>query len=265
MPPDSIIPPARVRFGQNGGAQSPEIVVQVRDVTKFFGPLKVLDGVSLDVRQGQMVAIVGRSGSGKSTLLRCMNGLETIQGGEIVICGHDVSGGKSNKALLRRDVGMVFQSYNLFPHLTVERNITLALTLVKKKPKTEALRIAAEALAQVGLADKISAYPEQLSGGQQQRVAIARSLALSPQVMLFDEVTSALDPELTAEVLAVMEDLAGRGMTMVLVTHEMAFARRVADQVIFMHKGKVWETGPTEKLFSSPNTPEFKQFISSEL
>src|SRR5437870_3008767 len=236
MPPDSIIPPARVRFGQNGGAPSPEIVVQVRDVMKFFGPLKVLDGVSLDVRQGQMVAIVGRSGSGKSTLLRCMNALETIQGGEIIICGHDVGGGKSNKALLRRDVGMVFQSYNLFPHLTAERNITLALTLVKKQSKGEAARIAAEVLALVGLSDKASAYPEQLSGGQQQRVAIARSLALSPKVMLFDEVTSALDPELTVEVLKVMEDLADRGMTMVLVTHEMAFARRVADQVVFMHK-----------------------------
>src|SRR3954470_16729361 len=263
MPPDSIVPPARVRFGANAGAES-EIVVQVRDVTKFFGPLKVLDGVSLDVRQGQMVAIVGRSGSGKSTLLRCMNGLETIQGGEIVICGHEVSGGKSNKAL-RRDVGMVFQSYNLFPHLTVERNITLALALVKKNAKSEALRIATEVLALVGLADKISAYPEQLSGGQQQRVAIARSLALSPQVMLFDEVSSALDPELTVEVLKVMEDLAGRGMTMVLVTHEMAFARRVADQVVFMHKGKVWEAGPTAQLFAQPATAEFAQFIGTGL
>jgi polar amino acid transport system ATP-binding protein len=265
MPPDSIIPPARVRFGQNGGAQSPEIVVQVRDVTKFFGPLKVLDGVSLDVRQGQMVAIVGRSGSGKSTLLRCMNALETIQGGEIVICGHDVSGGKSNRAALRSDVGMVFQSYNLFPHLTAERNITLALTLVKKHSKHEALRIASDVLALVGLADKSAAYPEQLSGGQQQRVAIARSLALSPKVMLFDEVTSALDPELTVEVLKVMEDLADRGMTMVLVTHEMAFARRVADQVVFMHKGRAWEAGPTARLFESPATTEFAQFIGTGL
>src|ERR1700704_1120560 len=262
MPPDSILPPARVRFGQNGGAES-EIVVQVHDVTKFFGPLKVLDGVSLDVRQGQMVAIVGRSGSGKSTLLRCMNALETIQGGEITICGHDVSGGKSNRALLRRDVGMVFQSYNLFPHLTAERNITLALTLVKKHSKHEALRIASEVLALVGLAVKSAAYPEQLSGGQQQRVAIARSLALSPKVMLFDEVTSALDPELTVEVLRVMEDLADRGMTMVLVTHEMAFARRVADQVVFMHKGKAWEAGPTARLFESPATVEFAQFIGT--
>lgn len=245
--------------------RDPDIIVRVRDVVKYFGAVKVLDGISLDVRRGEMVAIVGRSGSGKSTLLRCMNALETIQGGEIVICGHDVGGGKTNRAELRRDVGMVFQSYNLFPHLTVERNITLALSLVKKKPKSEAVRIASEALAQVGLVDKISAYPEQLSGGQQQRVAIARSLALSPQVMLFDEVTSALDPELTVEVLKVMEDLAGRGMTMVLVTHEMGFAKRVADQVIFMHKGNVWETGPTEKLFSSPNTPEFAQFIGTGL
>jgi polar amino acid transport system ATP-binding protein len=265
MPPDSVVPSARVRFGANGGAESAEIVVQVRDVTKFFGPLKVLDGVSLDVRQGQMVAIVGRSGSGKSTLLRCMNGLETIQGGEIVICGHEVSGGKSNRALLRRDVGMVFQSYNLFPHLTAERNITLALTLVKRHPKAEALRIAAEVLALVGLSDKSAAYPEQLSGGQQQRVAIARSLALSPKVMLFDEVTSALDPELTVEVLRVMEDLADRGMTMVLVTHEMAFARRVADQVVFMHRGKAWEAGPTAQLFGSPKTSEFAQFIGTGL
>jgi polar amino acid transport system ATP-binding protein len=264
MPPDSVIPPARVRFGTSDGAES-EIVVQVRDVTKFFGPLKVLDGVSLDVRQGQMVAIVGRSGSGKSTLLRCMNGLETIQGGEIIICGHEVSGGKSNKALLRRDVGMVFQSYNLFPHLTAERNITLALTLVKKHSKEEALRIAAEVLALVGLSDKSAAYPEQLSGGQQQRVAIAGALALSPQVMLFDEVTSALDPELTVEVLRVMEDLADRGMTMVLVTHEMAFARRVADQVVFMHKGKAWEAGPTAQLFEAPKTSEFAQFIGTGL
>jgi polar amino acid transport system ATP-binding protein len=193
-----------------------------------------------------------------------MNGLEAIQGGEIVICGHQV-GDKANRSSLRRDVGMVFQSYNLFPHFTVERNITLALTLVKKKTTAEAQRIAAEVLVLVGLADKTSAYPEQLSGGQQQRVAIARSLALSPQVMLFDEVTSALDPELTVEVLKVMEDLAQRGMTMVLVTHEMAFARRVADQVVFMHQGKVWESGPTAQVFAQPKTAEFTQFIGTGL
>jgi len=265
MSQDSAGSISRPRRDPDAPANAADIVVSVRDVTKYFGPLKVLDAVSLDVRQGQLVAIVGRSGSGKSTLLRCMNALEAIQGGKIVICGHDVGADKSNRAGLRRDVGMVFQSYNLFPHLTVERNITLALTLVKKNSKPEALRIATEVLALVGLADKISAYPEQLSGGQQQRVAIARSLALSPQVMLFDEVTSALDPELTIEVLKVMEDLAGRGMTMVLVTHEMAFARRVADQVVFMHKGKVWEAGPTAHLFAHPTTAEFAQFIGTGL
>ncbi len=242
-----------------------DAVVKVRDVVKFFGQLKVLDGVSLDVKAGDMVAIIGRSGSGKSTLLRCMNGLEDIQEGKIVICGHEVGYGQSNRADLRRDVGMVFQSYNLFPHLTVQRNITLALTLVKKKSKAEAQRLAEQVLDQVGLADKMLSYPEQLSGGQQQRVAIARSLALSPQVMLFDEVTSALDPELTVEVLRVMEDLAKGGMTMILVTHEMAFAQRVANQVVFMHKGKVWEAGPTRELFSSPKTSEFAQFIGTGL
>ncbi|MBN9511888.1 MAG: amino acid ABC transporter ATP-binding protein [Alphaproteobacteria bacterium] len=243
-----------------------EAVVRVRDVIKEFGPLRVLDGVGFEVTRGQTVAIVGRSGSGKSTLLRCVAGLETIQGGDIEVCGHPVGRpGSAARAQLRRDVGMVFQSYNLFPHLTVERNITLALTLVKKQSRDEAKKRAAEVLGLVGLTDKIGAYPEQLSGGQQQRVAIARSLALQPQVMLFDEVTSALDPELTAEVLGVMEDLARRGMTMITVTHEMGFARRVADLVVFMHKGKVWEIGPTAELFANPKTAEFRQFVGSEL
>ncbi len=243
-----------------------DAVVRVSGVVKNFGALRVLDGVGFDVVRGQTVAVVGRSGSGKSTLLRCIAGLETIQAGTIEVCGHAVGRpGRAARAQLRRDVGMVFQSYNLFPHLTVERNITLALTLVKKEPKEAARKRAAEVLGQVGLMDKLVAYPEQLSGGQQQRVAIARSLALSPEVMLFDEVTSALDPELTSEVLAVMEDLARRGMTMITVTHEMGFARRVADLVVFMHKGKVWETGPTAELFARPKTAEFKQFIASEL
>ena len=243
-----------------------DAIVQVRDVVKEFGRLRVLDGVGFDVAPGQTVAIVGRSGSGKSTLLRCIAGLETVQGGSISVCGHAVGRpGNAARAQLRRDVGMVFQSYNLFPHLTVERNITLALTLVKKQAKEEARKRAADVLGLVGLTDKIAAYPEQLSGGQQQRVAIARSLALQPQVMLFDEVTSALDPELTSEVLAVMEDLARRGMTMITVTHEMGFARRVADLVVFMHKGKVWEIGPTAQLFAQPRTAEFRQFVGSEL
>ena len=245
-------------------ASSTETVVRVADVVKEFGTVRVLDHVSFDVTRGQMVAIIGRSGSGKSTLLRCLNGLERIQSGEIDVCGHRVSlPGKLDRRQLRQAVGMVFQSYNLFPHLTVEHNITLALTLVQKKPKTEARRIAADVLSLVGLSEKIAAYPEQLSGGQQQRVAIARSLALSPQVMLFDEVTSALDPELTVEVLKVMEDLARRGMTMVLVTHEMGFAQRLADITVFMHKGKVWEIGATKAMFAKPATPEFAQFIGS--
>jgi polar amino acid transport system ATP-binding protein len=243
-----------------------ENVVDIKDVIKEFGPLRVLDGVSLDVVRGQTVAIVGRSGSGKSTLLRCIAGLETVQGGTITVCGHPVGRpGSAARAQLRRDVGMVFQSYNLFPHLNVERNITLALTLVKKQSRDEARKRASEVLTMVGLTDKIAAYPEQLSGGQQQRVAIARSLALQPQVMLFDEVTSALDPELTAEVLGVMENLANQGMTMISVTHEMGFARRVADVVVFMHQGKVWETGPTAEVFANPRTAEFKQFVGSEL
>ena len=249
-------------------ARSPtgESVISVSNVVKEFGPLRVLDGVSLDVVRGQTVAVVGRSGSGKSTLLRCIAGLETVQAGGITVCGHAVGRpGSAARAQLRRDVGMVFQSYNLFPHLNVERNITLALTLVKKQSKEEARGRAAEVLAMVGLTDKIASYPEQLSGGQQQRVAIARSLALQPQVMLFDEVTSALDPELTAEVLGVMEDLAHQGMTMISVTHEMGFARRVADIVVFMHQGKVWETGPTAEVFANPQTAEFKQFVGSEL
>jgi polar amino acid transport system ATP-binding protein len=243
-----------------------DAVVRVLDVIKEFGPLRVLDGVGFEVARGQTVAIVGRSGSGKSTLLRCIAGLESIQGGNIEVCGHAVGRpGSAARAQLRRDVGMVFQSYNLFPHLTVERNITLALTLVKKEAKAAAKQKAAEVLRLVGLTDKLLAYPEQLSGGQQQRVAIARSLALSPQIMLFDEVTSALDPELTAEVLAVMEDLARRGMTMITVTHEMGFARRVASLLVFMHQGKVWEIGPTAELFANPKTAEFAQFIGSEL
>jgi polar amino acid transport system ATP-binding protein len=243
-----------------------DAIVRIENVVKDFGPLRVLDGVGFDVARGQTVAIVGRSGSGKSTLLRCIAGLETVQGGRIEVCGHPVGRpGSAARAQLRRDVGMVFQSYNLFPHLTVERNITLALTLVKKESKEAARKRAAEVLGLVGLTDKLMSYPEQLSGGQQQRVAIARSLALQPQVMLFDEVTSALDPELTSEVLAVMEDLARRGMTMISVTHEMGFARRVADLVVFMHQGKVWETGPTAELFANPRTAEFKQFVGSEL
>jgi polar amino acid transport system ATP-binding protein len=238
-------------------------VVRLSAVHKSYGSLKVLSDVSLAVERATVVALIGRSGSGKSTLLRCINGLEAIDSGEIEIEGRKLTRNEADLRQLRQEVGIVFQGYNLFPHLTVERNITLALTVVKKKPRAEARAIAERVLAQVGLAEKIDAYPEQLSGGQQQRVAIARSLAMSPKVMLFDEVTSALDPELKEEVLRVMEGLAADGMTMILVTHEMAFARNVADQIVFMHDGRIHETGPPDTLLSALTTPELKQFVSS--
>ena len=241
----------------------PEVVVE--NVHKSFGALEVLKGVSLTVSRGEVFALIGRSGSGKSTLLRCMNGLEKINSGRIEIAGHTL--GEDAKALrkLRTDVGIVFQSYNLFPHLTVGENIMLAPRIVKDVAKAKAREVAHEVLKLVGLSEKFDSYPDQLSGGQQQRVAIARSLAMRPKVMLFDEVTSALDPELTEEVLSVMEQLARDGMTMILVTHEMGFARRVATQTIFMHKGKIWEQGPSAALFADPQTPELRQFVKSDV
>ena len=238
--------------------------VHVEGVVKRYGPLEVLRGVSLQVEAGQVVAIIGRSGSGKSTLLRCLNGLEAIQGGRITVAGHALDGTARHLRALRQDVGIVFQSYNLFPHLKVGENIMLAPRVVKKLPAKEAAGVARAVLAEVGLPDKWDSYPDNLSGGQQQRVAIARSLAMQPKVMLFDEVTSALDPELTLEVLATLERLAGAGMTMLLVTHEMEFARRIADLVVFMHQGKIWEAGPPAELFGRPQTPELRQFIRSE-
>ena len=238
-------------------------VVELNDVHKHFGKLHVLKGVSFSVQRGQVVAIIGQSGSGKSTALRCIDRLETIDSGTIQCCGHAVHDPALNLRALRKDVGIVFQSYNLFPHLTVKQNITLAPQSVKKMSASEAGAVAMEVLERVGLAEKADAYPEQLSGGQQQRVAIARSLAMKPQLMLFDEVTSALDPQLTGEVLKVMEKLASEGMTMILVTHEMAFARRVASEVLFMNQGRIWERGTPERMFGSPQTPEFQQFVQS--
>jgi polar amino acid transport system ATP-binding protein len=240
-------------------------LIRLERVTKRFGNLTVLDDVSLTVERGDIVAIIGRSGSGKSTLLRCINALEPIQAGRILVENDVVNDPGTNLRLLRQKVGIVFQSFNLFPHLSVERNITLAPTVVKKLPAAEARRLAAEALKQVGLADKIDAYPDQLSGGQQQRVAIARSLAMSPKVMLFDEITSALDPELIGEVLRVLEALARQGMTMLLVTHEMGFARNVANHVVFMHQGKIWEQGPPAQVLASPRTPEMQGFLGAVL
>ncbi len=237
--------------------------VLIADVHKSYGPLEVLKGVSLSVETGQVVALIGRSGSGKSTMLRCINGLEAFQSGRIEVAGHVVDQDPKRLRDLRKDVGIVFQSYNLFPHLTVGQNIMLSPRITKKVPQAEALALAKEVLAQVGLSEKFDSYPDNLSGGQQQRVAIARSLAMKPKVMLFDEVTSALDPELTGEVLLVMEKLAKGGMTMILVTHEMAFARNVANNTIFMHQGKIWEEGPSKELFANPRTPELQGFVKA--
>ncbi|CAN5132032.1 amino acid ABC transporter ATP-binding protein [soil metagenome] len=239
-------------------------IVKLDNVYKSFGSNQVLSGVSFEAAKGEMIAIIGASGSGKSTALRCIDRLEKIDKGTIEVCGIQVHSPDVDLHLLRREVGIVFQSYNLFPHLNVQENITLALRHVKHQGKDEARQIAIDVLDRVGLKEKAGAYPEQLSGGQQQRVAIARSLAMSPKVMLFDEVTSALDPQLTGEVLRVMEDLAQGGMTMLLVTHEMAFAKRLADRIIYMHRGKIWETGPGEML-DAPHTPELRTFLANGL
>ena len=217
------------------------------------------------MKKGEIVAIIGRSGSGKSTLLRCVNALEPVQGGLIEVDGIEVTAASADHNALRARVGMVFQSFNLFPHLNVERNIMLALKLVRKTPKPEAQDIAVRMLEKVGLADKRLAYPDELSGGQQQRVAIARSLAMEPTLMLFDEITSALDPELVGDVLRVLEGLARDGMTMMLVTHEMNFARNVANRVVFMHEGRIHEDGPARETLTEPKTDELKSFLSAVL
>jgi len=238
-------------------------LVDIRNVTKSYGSTQVLKGVSLDIAEGEIVTIIGKSGSGKSTLLRCINALERIDGGEITVEGQPVRTDMPNLRDFRQRVGIVFQAFNLFPHMTVERNITLAPVLNKRIAKADGRALALDVLERVGLADKIDSYPAQLSGGQQQRVAIARCLAMRPHLMLFDEVTSALDPELVGEVLKVMEDMARQGMTMVLVTHEMGFARNVASKIVFMHQGRVWEEGPPAELFANPRTPELQSFIAS--
>ncbi|WP_439632385.1 amino acid ABC transporter ATP-binding protein [Shinella sp.] len=235
-------------------------IVKLEDVHKSFGAVSVLKGVSFEVGKGEVVALIGQSGSGKSTALRCMDRLETIDSGRLTICGHEINDPKLDLNALRRDVGIVFQGYNLFPHLTVEQNITLAPRSVKNMGAKEATDLAISVLERVGLVDKLHSYPEQLSGGQQQRVAIARSLAMQPKVMLFDEVTSALDPELTSEVLKVMEELAADGMTMILVTHEMEFARDVATKVIYMRDGRVHESGPPT-ILDNPSTSELRRFV----
>ncbi|MFC5395371.1 amino acid ABC transporter ATP-binding protein [Bosea vestrisii] len=240
-------------------------LVEIHDVSKSYGANQVLKGVSLDIEKGEVVAVIGRSGSGKSTLLRCVNGLEPVQAGTIRIDGVQVNDPATDLRKLRQEVGIVFQQFNLFPHLSVSDNITLAPRVVKKQKPEEAREVAREVLARVGLEDKLDAYPSQLSGGQQQRVAIARSLAMRPKLMLFDEVTSALDPELTGEVLKVLESVAQEGMTMMLVTHEMGFARRFGSRVVFMHEGRIHEEGQAAAVLAEPKTPELTTFLSAVL
>ncbi|UYI49779.1 amino acid ABC transporter ATP-binding protein [Vibrio natriegens] len=238
-------------------------LVSVDQVHKYYGENHVLKGVDMKVEAGEVVSIIGRSGSGKSTLLRCMNGLETYQDGAIIVDRQAVEDDDYKLRLLSRSVGMVFQSFNLFPHMTVGENVMLAPKLVLKKDAKDCEAQARELLEKVGLADKFDAYPANLSGGQQQRVAIARSLAMNPKVLLCDEITSALDPELVGEVLKVLEQLKKEGMTLILVTHEMNFAREVGDRVVFMNQGKVWESGPSEVVFDDPQTEELRSFLSA--
>jgi polar amino acid transport system ATP-binding protein len=240
-------------------------VLELSGISKRFGRHVALDDVSLSVERGEVVAIVGRSGSGKTTLLRCINGLEVPDRGEVLFEGQRADRSSAGLRELRRHIGIVFQNFNLFPHLSVERNITLGLTEAKNLPLAQARALARIALRQVDLEDKAAAMPSQLSGGQQQRVAIARSLAMQPRLMLFDEITSALDPELVGEVIEVLARLAGDGMTMILVTHEMGFARMAADTVVFMHQGKAWERGPPSRLFAAPATAELASFIDAIL
>ena len=241
-----------------------ESIVDIKALRKSYGTNEVLKGIDLQVRQGEVIAIIGKSGSGKSTLLRCINGLEVFQKGTLTVDSKPLLHENANAMReLRQRVGMIFQSFNLFPHLTVGKNIMLAPSLVKKTDAQAAATQARKLLERVGLAEKFDAMPDQLSGGQQQRVAIARALAMEPAVLLCDEITSALDPELVGEVLRVVESLAVEGMTLLMVTHEMSFARKVSNRVIFMHQGRVHEMGPPQHLFGNPQTPELKQFLSS--
>jgi polar amino acid transport system ATP-binding protein len=239
-------------------------LVEISALRKSFGSNEVLKGIDLQVAAGEVIAIIGKSGSGKSTLLRCINGLEEFQHGTLTVDGQTLSyKDASSMRALRQKVGMIFQSFNLFPHLSVGKNIMLAPKLVKQTSAADGVAQARKLLARVGLAEKFDAYPDQLSGGQQQRVAIARALAMQPAVLLCDEITSALDPELVGEVLRVVESLAHEGMTLLLVTHEMAFARKVADRVVFMHQGRVHEVGTPAALFGRAQTAELQQFLSS--
>jgi polar amino acid transport system ATP-binding protein len=240
-------------------------IVEIKSVSKFFGTLKALDNVSMDVYEGEKVVILGPSGSGKSTLLRSINKLEEIDRGSIVVDGHDLYNKKTDINKVREEVGMVFQAFNLFPHKTVLGNLILAQSVVRKRTKEESKKIAEELLKKVGILEKSDIYPTKLSGGQQQRVAIARALAMQPRLMLFDEPTSALDPEMIGEVLDVMVRLAREGMTMIVVTHEMGFAREVADRVVFMDEGRILEEGSPEHFFKNPVHERARQFLNQIL
>lgn len=242
-------------------------MLTVRGLHKHFGEVEVVKGVDLDVAQGEVVVIIGPSGSGKSTFIRCLNSLEEPSAGSVVVDGGDSVRADDRKAMarLREDIGMVFQDYTLFPHMTVMSNMILAPVKVKKQTKADAQAHALALLDRVGLRHKAEGYPSELSGGQQQRVAIVRALAMKPRLMLFDEPTSALDPETVGEVLNVMKGLAAEGMTMIVVTHEMGFAREVADRVVFFDGGKIVETGPPAQIFSAPEHPRTRQFLQSVL
>ncbi|MGO0061365.1 amino acid ABC transporter ATP-binding protein [Brevibacillus fluminis] len=236
-------------------------MIRIEDLHKSFGNLEVLKGIDMSIHRGEVVSLIGASGSGKSTLLRCLNRLETISKGKITIDGIELNESLKNISQIRREVGMVFQQFNLFPHMTVLQNVMEAPIQVNKVGKEEARKIAVNLLAKVGLAEKQDVYPRKLSGGQQQRVAIARALAMNPKIMLFDEPTSALDPELVGEVLQVMKQLAKEGMTMVVVTHEMQFARDVADRVVYMHNGLIEEEGDPQDVLVNPKSERLKSFL----
>ena len=240
-------------------------MIEVKNLHKSYGDLEVLKGISNAIKEQEVVSIIGPSGSGKSTFLRCLNLLEDVTSGDVLIEGVSLTDKKTNIDKVRSEVGMVFQQFNLFPHMTVMENITLSPMLVKKMSKEAAIKLGEELLDKVGLSDKANVYPDTLSGGQKQRVAIARSLAMKPKIMLFDEPTSALDPELVGEVLEVMKDLALEGMTMVVVTHEMQFAREVCDRVLFFDEGIVMEEGTPEKIFTNPDNPRTQSFLTKVL
>lgn len=242
-----------------------EPIIRIRNVSKNFGNVEALSNVSLDIQKGQVVVIIGPSGSGKSTLLRCINHLEVETSGEVLVEGERVNGNQKHLNQLRTKIGMVFQQFNLYPHLTVLENITLAQRVVRKIPSEQAIENARTQLKRVGIEQKADSYPTQLSGGQQQRVAIARALAMNPTIMLFDEPTSALDPEMIKEVLDVMLDLAKDGITMVVVTHEMGFARAAADEIVFMDGGQIIEKAPAQDFFASPRNERTQAFLSQIL